>query len=223
MQILNWFIKDYLNHINYARIIWGQNVSTINRLYTLHKKTLRIINFKESNVHSFSLFHYSKVIKIADKVEIANCLFISKYTNDNSPSNLLIDLYFHQCLTIVKLSFAFKGNLQIHSVQTTSYKKNAFVYIAVGIWNDIQKKKPERCDVEHILIVKLKSLLTEVALQKCSKNMLQIYCRTTMPKYENHAKISCCSNSFKNYLIFTAALSNWSLKIGDWFVIVSSV
>ena len=83
-------VKDFLNvnilksiycalfesHINYACIIWGQNISTINRIYILQKKALRIINFKERNAHSSPLFHYSKIIKIADKVKIENSLFI---------------------------------------------------------------------------------------------------------------------------------------------------
>ena len=74
------------SHINYACIIRGQNISTINRLYILQKKALRIINFKERNAHSSSLFHYSKIIKIADKVKIENCLFINKYTNNKLPA-----------------------------------------------------------------------------------------------------------------------------------------
>ena len=50
---------------------------------------------------------------------------------------LLIGLHFHQCLTNIK-HFASKGNLQIPSVQTTSYGKNAFVYTVIRTWNDIQ-------------------------------------------------------------------------------------
>ena len=74
------------SHINYACIIWEQNISTINHLYILQKKALRIINFKEHNAHSSPLFHYSKIIKIADKVKIENCLFINKCTNNKLPS-----------------------------------------------------------------------------------------------------------------------------------------
>ena len=36
-------------------------------------------------------------------------------------------------------SFASKGNLQILTLQTTSYGKNAFVYMVIRTWNDIQK------------------------------------------------------------------------------------
>ena len=41
----------YALFVNYACIIWGQNISTINRLYILQKKALRIINFKERNAY----------------------------------------------------------------------------------------------------------------------------------------------------------------------------
>ena len=66
-------------------IIWGQNISTINHLYILQKKALRIINFKEHNAHSSPLSHQSKLIKIADKVKIENFLFINKYSNNKLP------------------------------------------------------------------------------------------------------------------------------------------
>ena len=74
------------SHINYALIIWGQNISVINRCYILQKKALSIINFKERNAHSSPLFHHSKMIKITGKVKIDNCLFINKYTNNKLPS-----------------------------------------------------------------------------------------------------------------------------------------
>ena len=46
------------SHINYDSIICGQGISTINRLYILQKKTLRIINFKERSAYSSPMFHY---------------------------------------------------------------------------------------------------------------------------------------------------------------------
>ena len=115
-------------YLNYT--LRGQNISTINCLYILKKKALRIINFKEHNAHSSPLFHYSKIIKIADKVKIENCLFINKYTNKKLPST------FNNWSTFSSMShnyqsFASKGNLQIPSVQTTLYGKNAFVYMVI--------------------------------------------------------------------------------------------
>ena len=50
-------------HIHYACTIWGQNVCTINQLFILQKKALRLIHFKEHNAHSAPLY------------QIKNCKF----------------------------------------------------------------------------------------------------------------------------------------------------
>ena len=77
----------YLNHTSTMlasfldKILAQLTVSTSSK-----KKAVRIINFKEHNVHSSPLFHYSKIIKVADKVKIENCLFLNKYTNNKLPS-----------------------------------------------------------------------------------------------------------------------------------------
>ena len=108
------------SHINYASyIIWGQN-STINCLYILQEKALRIINFKKRNAHSSPWFHYSKIIKIIDEVKIEYCLFINKYTNNKLPSIFNDWSKFSSKSHNYQTLFASKGNLRIPSVQTTS-------------------------------------------------------------------------------------------------------
>ena len=128
------------SHINYAGIIWGQNISTINHLYILQKKAFRIINFKEHNAHSSPLFHYFKINKIADKFKIENCLFTNKFTNNKLSSIFTNWFTFSSMSHSYQTLFASKGNLQIPSVQTTSFGKNAFVYMVIKTWNDIQKE-----------------------------------------------------------------------------------
>ena len=141
MQIfLNQYIIHYLNHTLTMLASYHQNISTINHLYILQKKALRIIIFKECNVHSSPLFHHSKIIKIADKVKIENYLFINKYNNNKLPlvftNWFTFSLMSHNYQTL----FTSKGNLQISSVQTTSYGKNAFIYMVIKTWNDVQKE-----------------------------------------------------------------------------------
>ena len=102
----------YLNHALSMPASYGnKNISTINCLYIPQKKALRIINFKERNAHSSPLFHYSKMIKIADKVKIENCLFINKYTNNKLPSIFTHWLTFSSMSHNYQTLFASKGNL----------------------------------------------------------------------------------------------------------------
>ena len=133
-------------------------------VYTFSKKNaLRIINFRECNAHSSPLFHFSKIIKIAKKVKIENCLFINKYTN-NKLSSIFTNLFpFSSMSDNYQTSFASKGNLQIPSVQTTSYRKNAFVYTVIRTWNDNQKEM-KGAMLKTFSLAKLISLLIEFYL-----------------------------------------------------------
>ena len=116
----------YASHINYSCSIWGQNISTINRLHILPKKALRIVGCKEHNAHPSHLFHYSNIFRVPDRDKIENCLFINKYTTSKLPSIFTDQFTFssmsHNCQT----SFASKGNLQIPNVQTAYHKKKCF-------------------------------------------------------------------------------------------------
>ena len=171
------YYELFESHIDYACIIWGQNISTINRLYILQKKALRFISFKERNAHSSPLFHYSKIIKVADKAKIENCLFINKYTNNKLPAVFTNWFTFSSMSHNYQTSFASKGSLQIPSVQTTSYGKNGFVYSVIRTWNDIQKEM-KGVRLNTFSLAKLKSLLIEFYLNmyKTSQNFLLLQC-----------------------------------------------
>ena len=140
------------SHINYACIIWGQTISTINRLYILQK------SFKKRKAQCFSLFHHSKIIKIADQVKIENCLFMNKYPINKLPSIFTTWFLFSSMLRNYQRSFASKENLPILSVQTTSNGKNPFVYMVIKTGNDIQKKM-KGVMLNTFSLVKLKLLI----------------------------------------------------------------
>ena len=73
-------------HLNYANTAWGQNKNSLNCLFLLQKKALRIISFECRNAHSNPLFYRHEIVKLHDKVIIENCLFISKSINFDIPS-----------------------------------------------------------------------------------------------------------------------------------------
>ena len=56
------------------------------RIVTLQKETVRIINFQPRNSHTSPLFKQSSILKFQDKVCLENILFVSKSLNNLSPS-----------------------------------------------------------------------------------------------------------------------------------------
>ena len=128
------------SHIHYACIIWGQNVCTINRLFILQKKALRLIHFKERNAHSAPLFFKSKIVKLPNMIKIENCLFISKYVNNKLPPIFNSWFIFSSTCHNYETSFAAKGHLKIPTVTTTTYGKGAFISMATKTWNNTQRQ-----------------------------------------------------------------------------------
>ena len=82
------------SHIHYACIIWRQNVCTINRLFILQKKALRLIHFKERNAHFAPLFFKSKIVKLPNKIKTEHCLSSASMSTTNYLPSLIAGLYF---------------------------------------------------------------------------------------------------------------------------------
>ena len=70
------------SHINYANLIWGQNLHSLSRIIILQKKALRIMNFQSRDSHSSPLFRSNHILKLEDKILMENILFISKSFNN---------------------------------------------------------------------------------------------------------------------------------------------
>ena len=73
-------------HLNYVNTVWGQKKNSLNHLFLLQKKALRIISFEYGNAHSNRLFCRHEIVKLHDKIIIENCHFISKSINFDLPS-----------------------------------------------------------------------------------------------------------------------------------------
>ena len=60
------------SHINYACIIWGQNISTINHLYILKKRHLELPILKSIIFTPLLCFIALKLLKLLMELQLAN-------------------------------------------------------------------------------------------------------------------------------------------------------
>ena len=155
----------YESHINYVAS-YGDKKSLQWTIYTFSRKrqkALRIIDFKQCNGHSSPLFHHSKIIKIADKVKIENCLFIKKYTNIKLPSIFTNCLHFHQCLKIIKDHLRLKEIFKYLCLNNNIWKKCFYLYGCKNL--EWYSERNERWDVKHIFISWTKIITHRVLLE----------------------------------------------------------
>ena len=128
------------SHLNYATIVWGQTKSSINRVFIIQKKVLRTIHFKGKFHHTSSLFFASNIIKLPDKTSIENCLFVSKYLNNQLPEIFNNWCVFSSNTHRYETSCSEKGMIKAKSFNTKSHGKEAIIYSAINIWNSLQKQ-----------------------------------------------------------------------------------
>ena len=73
------------SHINYANVIWDQNINAVSRIVIFQKKALRMMNFQSRESHSSLLFRSNHNMKPEDKILTENILFINKSSNNLLP------------------------------------------------------------------------------------------------------------------------------------------
>ena len=68
LRTIYFSIFDF--YINYANLLWGQNLHALSRIVILQKKALRIMNFQSRDSHSSLLFQANHILKLEDKILI---------------------------------------------------------------------------------------------------------------------------------------------------------
>ena len=127
------------SHINYANLVWGQNLHVLSRTIIPQKEALRTMNFQSRNSPSSSLFRSNNILKLEDKILIENILFINKSFNNLLPPifkswfNFCSD--FHNYHTVSSIA----DKIFKPSYRSDSYGKNSITLGgAINSWNKTQ-------------------------------------------------------------------------------------
>ena len=126
------------SHINYANLIWGQNLHAVTRIVILQKKALRIMNFQSRDSHSSPLSKSNHILKLEDKILMENILVINKSFN-----NLLRPIFkswFTFCSDVHNYQTVSSTADKIFKppYRTDSYGKNSITIGTINSWNNTQ-------------------------------------------------------------------------------------
>ena len=125
--------------LTYCLIAWGNTYQTsLQPLFVLQKKAIRIITFSSFSDHTSPLFKDLNVIKLFDEVTFHIAVFMYKFKNRLLPSNF--DVFF----TSVKESHNYNTRLSsrmTHAlpITRTSYGISNIRYQGAKIWNAISE------------------------------------------------------------------------------------
>lgn len=120
-------------------MVWGSTYSTtIQPLFVLQKKTMRIMTFSKFDEHSSPLFKLLKIIKIFDLITLHIAMFMFKFHNQLLPS------VFHNLFTPVdkihsyNTRFAAKQSYYLPGART-NYGLFNIEFQGAKIWNNIEE------------------------------------------------------------------------------------
>ena len=92
--LLNLYYALVEPFLNYCIIAWGNTYqTTLQPLFILQKKALRIITFSSYNEHSSPLFKDLNVVKLSDIITFQLAVFMYKFHNNLLPP--VFDPYFN--------------------------------------------------------------------------------------------------------------------------------
>ena len=84
--LINLYYSLVYPFLIYGLIVWGSTYnSTLNPLYLLQKRALRIMTFSKFDEHSSPLFKQTKIIKFQDLVVFLMAIFMHKYHSNLFP------------------------------------------------------------------------------------------------------------------------------------------
>ena len=153
------------SHVNYANLIWGQNLNSKLRIITLEKTAFRIINNQPRNSHSGLLFKKSNVLKFEDKILISNIILISKSINNLLLRNLKNWLIFYSEIHSYHTVSSSTDKLFKSSYRTDTYGKNAIIVSAINCWNKIQNTLGGE-PLKSLHPAKVKNIFTQRCINK---------------------------------------------------------
>ena len=123
------------SHLFYSCLVWAQNINSIERLYILQKKSLRLIYILNRNAHMTPLFKDSNILKFPDKIALENCIFIKNYFNQT------LSTLFKNLFTLSTDSHTHNtrwsnlGCLKIPPHKTKIYGRQSVKISAIYSWN----------------------------------------------------------------------------------------
>ena len=141
LEILaNLYYSFVYPYLTYGIVAWGHTYqSTVNPLFVLQKKALRLITFNNYSAHSNPIFHSLKIIKFPDLVFLQTALLMHDFYSNNLP--IAFQNYFHsvkQKHDHNTTRLASKSTYSLPKART-NYGKFNIKFCGVKIWNEISE------------------------------------------------------------------------------------
>ena len=97
--MLSVYYAFFYSHLTYGSLVWSlTSQKNLDIIFTLQKKSIRILNSVNYNAHMNPLFLENKIIKFPDIIKSNQLLFANQFLNNNLPEDLKNMIKFSNCI-----------------------------------------------------------------------------------------------------------------------------
>ena len=125
--------------LTYGVNAWGNTyTSSLEPLFILQKKAIRLITFSDYNAHTNPLFQKLKVLKFFDVIFFNNALFVYNFYSNKLPESF--DSFFTEVRAVHNYNTRFASKTTFYiSKARTNFGKFKIKYIGAKVWNSIDE------------------------------------------------------------------------------------
>ena len=149
--LIQIYYGQFYLHLTYGCLLWGGNENTLSKTFTLQKKAIHLISFKDPQEPSSPLFKELELLKLSDIIKLNNILFTHSCLNNQTPP--IFQKFFkykdinNHSINVISTHRNLPGSLEIPPPHSDT-SKNSLQFICPSIWNsthrDLSKKYPDK-------------------------------------------------------------------------------
>ena len=165
------YFSLFNSHLSYCSQIWGQKDNSVltNKLKSLQRIAIRIINFAPFHSETSHLFRNMNLLNFSNSMRLKNCLFVYDFLKSNLPESF--NTFFNRNNEIHS-HFTRNNDLKLYPAyfKTSRYGKDSIKYSCITTWNvNLPKLKNDsylcyNCNILDLKRSQFKKLLTSLLI-----------------------------------------------------------
>ena len=155
--MLSVYYALFYSHLTYGSLVWSlTSQKNLDIIFTLQKKSIRILNSVNYNAHTNPLFLENKIIKFPDIIKSNQLLFANQFLNNNLPEELKNMIRFSNCIHDHSIRISQNCGFFIPQVTSTNYGIYSIRYMVPFVWNEFSRVYPMSAKLQNFKSLKKK-------------------------------------------------------------------
>ena len=151
--MLSVYYALFYSHLKYGSLVWSlTSQKNLDIIFTLQKKSIRILNSVNYNAHTNLLSLENKIKEFPDIIKSNQLLFANQFLNNNLPEDLKNMIRFSNCIHDHSTRISQNRGFFIAQVTSTNYGIYSIRYMVPFVWNEFSRVYPMTAKLQNLKV-----------------------------------------------------------------------